>query len=33
MLKFDAPWLEKNDTLVCFGDSLTAAKDGYIKKV
>ena len=31
MLKFDTPWLEKNDTLVCFGDSLTAAKDGYIK--
>jgi len=31
MLNFDAPWLEKNDTLVCLGDSLTAAKDGYVK--
>jgi lysophospholipase L1-like esterase len=31
MLNFDTPWLEKNDTLVCFGDSLTASKEGYVK--
>jgi lysophospholipase L1-like esterase len=32
MLNFDAPWLEKGEKLVCFGDSLTAAKDdGYVK--
>lgn len=31
MLTFDNPWLEKGEKLVCFGDSLTAAQDGYIK--
>ena len=31
MIVNDAPWLEKGEKLVCFGDSLTAAKDGYIK--
>ena len=31
MLNFDTPWLKKNDTLVCFGDSLTASQDGYLK--
>lgn len=24
------PWLKKNETVVCFGDSLTEAKDGYV---
>jgi acyl-CoA thioesterase-1 len=31
MLNFDASWLEEGEKLVCFGDSLTAAKDGYVK--
>jgi lysophospholipase L1-like esterase len=31
MLTFDTPWLEKNEKLVCFGDSLTRAQDGYVK--
>lgn len=31
MMVYDTPWLEKGEKLVCFGDSLTAAKDGYIK--
>ncbi|MFA6103332.1 MAG: GDSL-type esterase/lipase family protein [Victivallaceae bacterium] len=31
MLTFDTPWLEKGEKLVCFGDSLTAAQDGYVK--
>ncbi len=26
----DKPWLAKNDTLICLGDSLTAPKDGYV---
>lgn len=30
MLDFSQPFLEKNDTVVCFGDSLTAANDGYV---
>jgi lysophospholipase L1-like esterase len=25
------PWLEKGERLICFGDSLTAAEDGYVK--
>lgn len=25
------PWLEKGDTLFCFGDSLTFAQNGYVK--
>jgi lysophospholipase L1-like esterase len=31
MLTFDTPWLDKGEKLVCFGDSLTAARDGYVK--
>ena len=31
MLNFDTPWLEKGERLICFGDSLTAAEDGYVK--
>lgn len=31
MLNFDNPWLEKGDVLVCFGDSITANQDGYVK--
>lgn len=31
MLTFDTPWLAKGEKLVCFGDSLTAAQDGYVK--
>jgi len=31
MININAPWLKEGETLVCFGDSLTAAKDGYIK--
>ena len=27
----DKPWLESGETLVCFGDSLTAAKAGYVQ--
>jgi acyl-CoA thioesterase I len=30
MLDFNIPWLEENDTLVCFGDSLTAS-DAYVQ--
>lgn len=30
MIAHDGPWLAKNDNLICFGDSLTAAKDGYV---
>lgn len=26
----DKPWLKKNDTLICLGDSLTASKAGYV---
>ena len=26
----EKPWLKKNETLICFGDSLTAPKDGYV---
>lgn len=29
----ETPWLAKGEKLVCFGDSITAAKDGYIKTV
>lgn len=31
MLNFDTPWLEKGDLLVCFGDSITANQNGYVK--
>jgi lysophospholipase L1-like esterase len=31
MLKFENPWLVKGDRLVCFGDSNTAAPNGYVK--
>ena len=27
----NTPWLEKGETLVCFGDSLTASKSGYVQ--
>ena len=30
MKKQETPWLAKGEKLICFGDSLTAAKDGYI---
>ncbi|MFA6931743.1 MAG: GDSL-type esterase/lipase family protein [Lentisphaeria bacterium] len=30
MLNLSQPFLEHNDTVICFGDSLTAAKDGYV---
>jgi lysophospholipase L1-like esterase len=26
----DKPWLKKNETVICFGDSMTAPKDGYV---
>ena len=29
--KEEGPWLQPGETLVCFGDSLTAAEDGYVK--
>ena len=28
--KAEGPWLHEGETLVCFGDSLTAAAEGYI---
>ena len=28
--KPEGPWLKKGETLLCFGDSLTAAKTGYV---
>lgn len=31
MITYDAPWLAENDTLICFGDSLTAAKSSYVE--
>ncbi|MFH1476633.1 MAG: GDSL-type esterase/lipase family protein [Verrucomicrobiota bacterium] len=31
MLTHDQPWLCDNETLVCFGDSLTASRAGYVK--
>jgi lysophospholipase L1-like esterase len=31
MLNFDTPWLEKGDVLICFGDSITANQNGYVK--
>ena len=30
MLIENCPWLEKNDKLVCFGDSITEAPNGYV---
>lgn len=30
MLDLNQPFLEPGDTVICFGDSLTAAKDGYV---
>ena len=29
--EMDGPWLQSGDVLLCFGDSLTAAGDGYVK--
>ena len=29
--KPEGPWLRPGETLVCFGDSLTAAENGYVK--
>jgi lysophospholipase L1-like esterase len=31
MIKFDTPLLEKGETLLCFGDSITASQTGYVK--
>ncbi|MDD2708142.1 MAG: GDSL-type esterase/lipase family protein [Verrucomicrobiae bacterium] len=31
MITSQLPWLKEKETLVCFGDSLTAAVDGYVK--
>lgn len=31
MLTFDNPWLAAGQTLICFGDSLTARPDGYVR--
>lgn len=30
MLDLNQPFLAPNDSVICFGDSLTAAKDGYV---
>ena len=30
MLDLTQPFLAPNDSVICFGDSLTAAKDGYV---
>lgn len=30
MISFNEPFLEENDTLVCWGDSLTADKNSYV---
>ena len=29
--KMNGPWLHAGETLLCFGDSLTAAANGYVK--
>ena len=29
--KIEGPWLKAGDVLVCFGDSLTSAANGYVK--
>lgn len=29
--KLEGPWLQSGETLVCFGDSLTSAANGYVK--
>jgi lysophospholipase L1-like esterase len=31
MIAFDTPWLGNGEKLICFGDSITASKDGYVK--
>jgi len=31
MIELKTPWLERGDRLVCFGDSLTACKTGYVE--
>ena len=31
MITCNEPWLNDNETLVCFGDSLTAAPAGYVR--
>ena len=31
MIMHEGPWLEKGETLICFGDSITAAENGYVK--
>lgn len=33
MLEMNSPWLEKNETLICFGDSITASTEGYVKLI
>ena len=30
MITHENPWLKSGEKLVCFGDSITAAKDGYV---
>lgn len=30
MITYDAPWLTSGDKLICFGDSLTVAQNGYV---
>ncbi len=31
MITLEQPWLKSGEKLVCFGDSLTAAKNGYVQ--
>lgn len=31
MITYEKPWLKSGETLVCFGDSITASKEGYVK--
>lgn len=31
MITHEEQWLEKGETLICFGDSITAAENGYVK--
>ena len=31
MITHENPWLTKGETLICFGDSITEAEDGYVE--
>lgn len=31
MITYDSPWLNAGDKLICFGDSLTADRNGYVR--